>query len=451
MSPRRFAPPHSRRSFLAALGLGAAAGALAPFVPLLEGEARPGSFPRRLVLFHTPNGTIFDEWRCAGTEYDWSLSPMLAPLASRKQDVIVLDGVDNVAIYSGPGAGHSGIGTLWTGTELQEGDMHDVPSGWANGISVDQLIANRLEGQTPFKSLELGVRVTNNATVRSRMSYTGPAEPLSIDSDPFNVFDRLFADAELDPLALAEQREARLGVIAGVEAELETLGGKLSGADQHKLEQHLDNLRAIETRIENSVGLDCAIPSMPAELALNDPNYAAIGALQMDLLTAAFACDLTRVASIMWCREAGGPVFSGFGHVDNAHWLSHRKEEPYMSQRRQIHTFYAEQFVALLDRLAAVPEGDGSMLDNTVVVWASAICESTAHGSRNIPVVLGGRCGGYFETGRYLRYGSFTGSPKHAEHGGRTNNDLLITLCHAMGQTDVETFGNPGYCTGPLL
>lgn len=441
----------SRRRFLT--GLGSAAAAL-PLLPAFQSHAAPGDVAKRLLLFYTPNGTRLQHWRPSGSERNFELSTILAPLESFKSKLLVLDGIDNQAIYSGPGNGHQATGCLWTGTELMEGDLFtegdNMPSGWAGGVSVDQYVADQLEGQTPFRSLELGVNYyDHSAQLRTRMSYRGAGEPVPPDGDPRNVFERLFADALLDDDELARYTANRLSIIDGVKDELGRINAKLGAPDRAKLEAHLEHIRSIERRLEDGLAA-CAVPEIGDPGGYSSSNFPIHGDLQIDLLVAALACDRTRVGSLFWMQETAGPTFDWLGHSTPHHELSHQDTQSDSADYVQIQVWMAQKFARLLEKLDAVPEGDGTMLDNTVVVWGSPIGNSWSHSCRNVPIVMAGSCGGYFDTGRYLRWGSMDAtSGSSSEHGGRTNNDLLISLCHAM-DAPVETFGNPQLCTGPI-
>jgi hypothetical protein len=171
--------------------------------------------------------------------------------------------------------------------------------------------------------------------------------------------------------------------------------------------------------------------------------------VMFDLMTSALVCDLTRVIAIQGATESSGPRFAH--HDAIPHEISHRQDEAGVAMQTEITTWWMDQLAQFLDRLAAIPEGDGTLLDNTVVACTSVIGEAWYHGERNVPVVLAGGAGGYLNPGRYLRFGNFPadGIKNREPHGGRTMNDLLISLCHAMGHP-VSSFGNPAYCTGPI-
>ena len=165
------------------------------------------------------------------------------------------------------------------------------------------------------------------------------------------------------------------------------------------------------------------------------------------MLAAALSCDLTRVATLFYGIETGGPSFDWLlENPENYHSLSHagrgtREFDDYTRCR----TWYAEQFASLLDKLAAVPEGNGTLLDNCTVLFTSAMGYSQGHANYSIPTILAGRGGGFLSAGRRVTYGNFDPGRPHDAHGGRDNNGLLVTLCHAMGLTDVTTFGDPSY------
>jgi hypothetical protein len=447
-----------RRRFLQTLGSSAA---MLPFLPVMNGEAGGAGFPRRIVLFYYPIGTVLENWRCTGGENDFVLSPILAPLERHRDRLLVLDGIDNEIALSPDNpsnlTGHPSLVGWWTGVSPLPGDFQTCfgTFGWAGGPSVDQSIADAFYGETPLRSLDIGVMLEQNdyALAYSRQSYRGANEPITPMEDPAEIFQYMFGDLHLDPAEAARIRDGRQSVIDLVAGDLIALEGGLVGEERAKLQAHLDNLRAIEMRIQNQVGVSCMIPPMPASQycpynATSDCNATVMPVL-FDLMTSALACDLTRVVAFQAATESSGPRFAHHDRIP--HEISHSTDTSGMAMQTEITTFWMDALAQLLDRLRAIPEGDGTLLDNTLVVCASCIGESWYHGSRNCPVVLAGNSGGYLRPGRYLRFGSYDPAvPSFEPHGGRTNNDLLISMCHAVGLTDVETFGNPAYCTGPI-
>jgi len=440
-SRKRINPSSSRRAFLGSLG---AAGVLCPFIPLLEREleAAPGDFPLRLIVLFSANGTIHENWAPTGGESDFTLSPILSPLEAYRDQMIVLDGLE--MSRAGVGDGHQkGMGHLWTGSTLLEGTEFEGgdggTAGWGGGISVDQHVANAVGDDTPYRSLEFGVQ-TKGATVWSRMSYAGPNQPLAPEDSPDAMFDRLFADFDVDASELDRLKAQRQSVIDLVKGDLDSLMVQHGSADDKlKIEAHLESIRAIEQR-NQAEAPTCEIPGAPGGIDhdAND-NYPLVSQLQSDLLSMSLTCDMTRVASLQWSRSVSNTRFSWLGIEEGHHDLSHLGDgdQSMIDKLTQINTWYSEQVRYLLDALAALPEGDGSVLDNTLVVWGNELSRGNSHGNRPIPFVLLGGGGGQLEMGRYLQY-------DNVEH-----NRLLVSICNAMGLAD-QSFGSTDPGSGGL-
>ncbi len=418
-----------RRRFLRGL----CGGALA--LPLLDaltsGPARALPHPKRLVVFFSANGTIDSAWRPTGGEKDFVLSEILAPLAPHREQLLILGGIDAESSYHGPGDNShwNGMGHMLTGTELL-----DLGGGvfTGGGISVDQHLAKQIGGATKLASLELAIE-ESPSTVWSRLSYLGAAQPVPPESDPQRVFHRLFGGISPD---LKAQRKS---VLDAVSDDLGALQPHLGRADQLKLEAHLDAVRDVEKRIYISPAPSCGSIEL-SRLDIND--LPAIGKEQMDLLVLALACDLTRVVTLQWSQAVSMTRMTWLGIADPHHTLSHFPISDQDAQAKlvKINRWYATQFAYLLQAMKSVPEGDGTLLDHSVVLWCNELGEGSSHSRRNVPYVLAGSAGGHFETGRYL---NFQGSKKP------WHNDLLVSLCQAM-DVNVSTFGNPAYCHGAI-
>ncbi|MCA9705644.1 MAG: DUF1552 domain-containing protein [Myxococcales bacterium] len=439
---KRKNPFFSRRLFLGSLG---AAGVLSPFLPMLdrELEAAPGDFPLRLILLFSANGTLYENWAPTGSEADFQLSPILSPLEAYRDQMIVLDGLERSR--DGVGDDHQkGMAQLWTGSRLLEGTEFaggdGSTAGWGGGISVEQHIANAVGNQTPYQSLEFGVQ-TQGASVWSRMSYAGANQPIAPEDSPDAMFDRLFADFDVDATVLEKLKAERRSVIDLVKGDLDSLMAKHgSSNDRLKIEAHLDSIRAIEQRNESAVP-SCEIPAAPGGVdAGSNDNFPMISQLQSDLMAMSLACDMTRVASLQWSASVSNVRFNWVGVPDGHHDLSHLGDgdQSMIDKLTTINTWYAEQVRYLLDALASIPEGDGTVLDNTLVVWGNELSRGNSHGNRPIPFVLLGGAGGQLQMGRYLQY-------DNAQH-----NRLLVSLCHAMGLTDQTTFGDTDAGSGGL-
>ena len=402
-------------------------------------------YPKRFVVFYHANGTHPDRWIPTGGETNFTLSSMLAPLQRHKDKLVILAGMDMPAAEEGLGAGgdghQRGLPAMLTGRP-----NIDVDGSYAGaGISLDQSIANAIGNSSPFRSVELGVRHRYNGDLDyERMSYRAAGQHLPPEDDPAKAFTRLFAGVNPDPggevdIAL-EQRRSVLDFVADDYARLVP---KLGIDDRARVEGHLESIREIERRLAGSTlgSAGCQVPqSPPAGLdPLAEGNFPEVGRLQMDNLAMALACDLTRVGSLMWSQGRSLQVFSWLGMSQHHHDLSHESQSntDAAEKIRQINVFYAEQMAYFLDRLAAVPEGDGTLLDNTLVLWCSDLGEGRAHSNTDIPTVLAGGAGGSLPTGRFLTY------------SGASYNDLFISLHQAMG-VDVTSFGDSRFSNGPL-
>jgi hypothetical protein len=435
----------TRRNFLRGVGIGATALAL-PFARVLSGRADTTT-PKRLIGWFTPNGTIAEEWITGGGATDFTLGRILEPLAPFRDKLLFLDGLDVRGVASeGPGSGHQkGAGCLLTGMPLNDGDFGGgggAMSGWASGISIDQHIVNELASPTRYPSLELGVYVRGSNN-RHRLAYRGSDDPLPPQNSPYAVYDRLFGEPTGDADAVARLRARRTSVLDSVHGDLAELHGRLPYEHRARLEAHVESLRDVERRIESAAlgGAACEDPAMGSPL---DPerneNYPVMGQLQMDLLTAAFACDLTRVSTIMWSGSTSGQTFSFIDGVGSQghHDMSHEANTASVREQLvRIERWYAEQLAYLLAKLDSIPEGDGTMLDNTVVLWGNELSDGESHNLRDHKWVLAGSAGGYFRTGRHLRFGDVP------------HPNLLVSIANAMG-VPTTRFGHPSHCTGAL-
>ena len=434
----------SRRTFLRG------AGGLAISLPFLDAmipsaSAQPMGQPKRMIIFFTGNGKVMANWGADGAENGFQLRSSLQPLAAHKSDLLVLQGVDMISSYNGPGAAHpAGCAHLLTGTEAQEGDLFDAGAetgvmGWGGGISIDQHIANAVGNATRFKSLEFGVRRTG-AQIRTRVNYAGPAQPIPPESDPYVMFQRLFGmqggGGDADALRIKRQ-----SIIDYVLEDYNRILPRLGGADRNKMQAHFDAIRQIEqSLIPGGEGPGCDGPEMGNPVNIqNRDNLPIMGRLQMNLLAQTLACDLTRVATLQWVSPVFSTTYTFLGHNEDHHSLSHSHLDDAASQQKltEIDTFYSEQLAYLIDALKAMPEGDGSVFDNTVIFACSEISHARVHDRNNMPFLLAGGCGGAFRTGRLLQY-------EQAPH-----NNLHVSLMNAMG-VEGNSFGNGAYCTGAL-
>jgi hypothetical protein len=424
-----------------------------PFLEIMSRSGRAGAqaaaVPKRFVVFFSPDGSIRENWTPTGTETNFQLSRILAPLEPYKQNLVVLDGVDNVCARSGLGDDHMrGMGAMLTGIELLPGTTQGGagdPAGLAGGISVDQKIANEIGKSTKFKSVELGVLSGSGGDVWSYTSYSAANVPLPPDNNPASVFKRVFSELGTDTPAIQKLRAERKTVLDAAMDGYAKLAPKLGASDKARMEAHFTEIRDLEARLAANVSVadSCVKPVAPTLDYKSNDNFPAIGKAQMDLMVMALACDLTRVATIQWERSVGDVRFTWLGATRGHHDMSHDPDTQLdtVEMLTKINIWYAEQFAYLLGKLASIKEGAGTMLDNTLVFWCNELSRGNAHSHPDMPFVLAGGAGGALKTGRYLVYPKTANVP---------HNNLLVSMMNAMGLPDT-TIGNPAFCTGPLV
>ncbi len=448
----------SRRRFLGGAAAATAASVLGPLVPLLPSHADDGYPLRFLVSFTRPGIAARDYsnglWGPAGTESDFILRPrsILEPLADAgvKEDCVFLQGVDNLAYRKGPfvGGHPNGNGTALTGAPLQYGTLFSGggpdTGGWPSGPSIDQHLASRLGDATRFRSLTLGVQVTTGSNLQGRVSYAGVNMPVTPDHDPASAFSRLFGASVAGGREEVDRLHAdRRSVLDVVHQDLGRLERRLGAVDREKLQAHAAALREVEMRlapVEPPGGAVCIAPGMAPRLDhLANANYPLVGDLMQDLMVQAFACDLTRFGLLQWSRGPGPLRYTWLGHSDNVHSMSHAPDSsPVQDSLTEISRWQAGKFARLLTALKAVPEGDGTLLDHTVVIWCTELSRANNHRWTNMPYVIGGGAAAGIAPNRFLTY------------EGATNNQLWVSMCHAFGLTDQTEFGDPELAQGPL-
>jgi hypothetical protein len=434
--------------------LRAASGALLalPLLPSLRSaRAEAEAPPKRFVTMYTPNGVIHDGWwpTAVTSETDFELSSSHDPLKSYKDRLLILGGLEMKVASDGPGGPHQrGIGGLFTNMELGEGAFVDGcgrTAGWANGISIDQKIAAAIGTGSPVASLQLGVRATEN-DVQGRISYAAAGMPLPPLATPLDVYKRIFENF-LPPSPTPDQDAAkalmaqRKSVLDAVASEFAALDSRLSAQDRQTLDAHLTLVRDVERRLSLGIG-DCAKPAEPPVLdPVSEADMPKIAELELDLLALAFACDLTRVASFEISTALNRIRYPWVESLGEGHSLSHSgaSDADAKAQLLKRQNWHSSLIARLFDRLAVVAEGEGSVLDNTLLFWGNEVSMGTTHTHDNMPFVVAG--GGWaFRTGRYVTY---TDSTKNS------HADLLVSLLNAMGVPDT-TFGDARYCTGAL-
>lgn len=418
---------------------------------------------KRFIGIFSANGTIpsafFPETTAA--EAALTLRPILQPLEKYTSKMLVLKGLDyrstvenNLGDFKPgtseadifnikPGGPHmKGPAAMLTGGSLLHGDYGGSggPAGWADRISLDQLLAQNIGAKSRFPSLEFGVRVVGQEPLRC-ISYAGSNKPNEPVQDPFVMYARIFADAGVSQADLTRQLAERKSVLDLLKSDFSSLKTRLSADDKTRLDAHLTGIRALEQQIAASSNI-CKPLTMPAKYNAEAPEkFAETGRLQTDLMILAHTCGMTQVSTFMWGNADSWQTYPWLGINEEHHVLSHagNNQTNEINALIKINQWHSEQLLYLMDKLAEAKEADGSnVLDNTLILWGNELGAGNTHTYKDIPFVIAGGTGGAFKMGRYLSY------------GGQPHNNLLVSVANAMGMPAVKTFGIPGVCTGPL-
>jgi hypothetical protein len=421
----------SRRALLR--GLGGAMVAL-PFLEYFHPEAHAATYtaPKRLLFLTTPNGTNPNTHWPTGSETSFSLSPLLSPLQAYKDNLIVLRGVDNRAAKATGINGHTdSVRCMLTGRKASNTENDDYTA--AGGISVDQQIAKEVGVNTLFKSLEY-VTSYIYAHAPNYCSFYDVSQPVPFEDEPDQLFTRVFgnfAAPKDDPVEIA-RRADRQSVLNAVYKNYASLQSRLGSADRLRLDQHLTRVKELEQQLTTDVGPSCIVPPTPA----TGEKDSDVG---IDIVMHALACDLTRVATI---RTQYWDSYSNFGITGSYHddYLHHVLDDPNAATMvDKVKTFQCATIAKIIDRLKAIPEGEGTLFDNTLVVWVDEFCHGYAHKHHEVPYVLLSGSNRFFPMGRYIQYANPV-----------STNQLLNTLIQVMDCTGAGDFGDPQFDNTPL-
>ncbi|MEW5738753.1 MAG: DUF1552 domain-containing protein [Myxococcota bacterium] len=435
----------SRRTILRGLGTAVALPVLEAMLPGLA-RAQAMGRPRRLVAFYVACGMYMQRWTPSATGAGYALSPILQPLGaynglpSIQGDVLVLTGLANrPARPDGPGDHASGTGAFITAAHPFKTNGANI----SNGISLDQVLANQLRGQTKFASLELGIDGGGasgdcdsgySCAYARNIAWASATQPLAKETNPQAVFDRLFAgqDPTQTAAALAKRKRLKQSVLDAVKEDAASLNGRLGKTDQRKMDEYLTGVRELEVRIQSEQATSCSPGVRPgAWTDIRDKTTQ-----MLDLIAWAFQCDLTRVATFMLQNAGSGYAYRFLGITDGHHTLSHHGgDQANLDKLELIDRWEVEQFAYLVRKLKSIQEPDGSVLDNSLIFFSSEIEDGDTHSHFNMPILVAGKGGGAFNPGRHVR---FSNQPSVA--------NLFVSMLNALG-APVTQFGDS---TGPL-
>jgi hypothetical protein len=381
--------------------------------------------PVRTAFLFMPNGVHPDRWTPADVGANFTLTSQLQPLEHLKKDILIMGELMNKnSLFKGADGHYAKSASLLTCMPIKQTIGDNISSG---GISVDQVIASELGGQTLFPSLEYGMdRITTGVDINvgftrlygSSISWKSPGQPLSKEIDPRLAFDRLFRPyvpgmkQKVDPW--------KQSVLDLVLEDAANLKKNLGRADQDKVSEYLESIRSVEKRISNDANREKFTANITADikrelvrLNQNIDEYVEVYGgvdvtekthLMMDIMALAFWSDATRVETFMFGNSVSNRNFSFLEGVSgNHHSISHHMDNPEaLEQYTKISTWHVAQYAYFLDKLKGIKEGDGTLLDNAMVMFISDLRDGNRHSPRNLPIVLAGKGGGRIKSGQNL-------------------------------------------------
>jgi hypothetical protein len=398
--------------------------------------------PLRTAFVYIPNGVHMPDWTPVATGESFALPPILEPLRAMREEVLILSGLTlNPARALGDGGGDHAraMASFLTGRHPEKSDGARLRAG----VSVDQLAARRVGGNTRFASLEIGCEGGRNSgecdhgyscAYQSNLSWRDESTPVAKQVNPRLVFERLFGDpasgrSDADRGRAERRRKSLLDFVA---EETGTLKKTLGAPDRHKLDEYLTGVREVEQRIERARPRMEVGSSGTFQRPMGIPNdYQEHLRVMADLLVLAFQSDLTRIATFVFANDGSNRSYRNVDVADGHHDLSHHGGDPLKQARiARINRFHLTQFAYLVDRLKGIKEGDGTLLDHSMILFGSGISDGNLHSHDHLPILLAGKAHGTVKPGRHLRF---------AEETPLTN--LYVSMLKRMG-VSVERFGD---------
>jgi hypothetical protein len=399
-----------RRAFLRGVGATIALPLLDSMVPAFAAVNDTAAQPAlRVGYFYIPNGIMRDVWLPAEEGANFELTPVLQNWAPFRDQLVVLSGLDGGVEFVG---GHVRGSSMWlTGSEPKR-SLNDVYCG----ASVDQVLGKEFGKHTQLESLELCIEDAAeiagqsqggyNAAYTNTISWRTPTTPLPMEHKPRAVFERLFGDGDsTDPAARLARVHKQRSILDFVTQDVSRVLTGLGANDRSKLTEFLDAIRDVETRVQKAE--QQASTEMPQmERPIGIPPYGEHVKLMYDMLVLAYQTDLTRVSTFMLAREYSELVYTNLGITEPHHPLTHHRGIPErMEQARKIDIYHASLFKYFLERMRSTPDGDGSLLDHSMIIYGAGMGDGDIHNQWNMPIaLLGGAAGRIKKSGIHVRY-----------------------------------------------
>ena len=403
----------SRRTFLRGSGAIVALPFLDAMAPAQTPIRQTAAAPKtRFGCFYVPHGATMDKWTPAATGTGFQFTEILTPLEPFRDHLNIVSGLAHpyVAGAGGAdvsaGANHTRAAAVFlTGAVPERGPQAHL------GMSVDQRVAAAIGQDTPLPSLELSIEeavlaceASFSCAYRNSISWKSATNPLPMQNNPRLVFEKLFGDGNSTAERRARRQESR-SLLDSVTGQVASLQTDLGADDRRRLTQYLDDVREVERRIqraEASVRDDLQIPEVPAGVPGTFQDHLK---LLMDLQIVAFQAEITRVSTLMFARELSGATYPETDIRDPFHNLSHHSNDRgNMDRFARLNTYHMTKFAYFLERLKALPDGDGTLLDHSLVLYGSSLSDGNQHNFSPLPIVLAGHASGKLKGGRHLQF-----------------------------------------------
>jgi hypothetical protein len=431
----------SRRTVLRGLGVTIALPLLDGMVPALTAMSKTAAQPvRRFGAFYVPMGVNMKQWTPETLGRNFELTPTLRTIAAYKDQLTVITGLDSHPAQPGDddgGGPHSRVMSAWlTGAHA----LKTEGTGKVNQ-SMDQVAAQAFGDQTQFKSLELGLESVDilgvcdygySCAYTSTISWSTPTNPLPMEINPRALFERLFGDNSSTDSRVRLASIRRDGsLLDSVTTEVATLQKSLGQRDQTKVAEYLDAVRDAERRIqraEQDSGRELPLVEQPAGIPASFEDH---GKLMMDLLALAWQSDMTRVSTFVISRELSNRTYPEIGIADANHPLSHHQNNPEkLAKQAKLNAFHLKMFSHFLDKLKATPDGDGTLLEHSAILYGCGMSDSNLHMPENLPTLIVGGASHGIKGGNHLKVAK-----------GTPLCNLQLTMLHRMG-VSVPSFGD---------
>src|SRR5438876_6118450 len=425
----------SRRAVLRGAGVAVALPFLESMVPALTalGKTAAAGVRTRLGCVYFPHGAIMNKWTPATEGAGFELSEILQPLKPFQTQMNVISGLESAQAYgSGATANHNrSAASFLSAAHAETGAQPHL------GVTLDQVVARKIGQDTPLPSIELTIEESSvscgdglSCSYRDTISWQGPTSPLPMQNNPQVVFERLFGDGSTDAERRA-RRQQSFGLLDSVLGEVPSLQRKLPAGDRSRLDQYLNDVREIERRIEKAdqqVSADLKVPRAPAGIPKDFEEHIK---LMFDLWVLAWQADITRITTLLMAKELSNAVYAKSGVRDAFHILSHHSNlKENMDRFAVLNRYHVTTFTYLLEKLQAIPEGDGNVLDHSIILYGSAMSDGNQHNHAPLPIILAGGASGRLKGGRHIR------NPKDT-----TMSNLLLAMLDKLG-IHAEKFGD---------